>query len=176
MIAAPKPNPAERIESDSGGVSEAEENARFDQIQKDWRNGTAEKHFVDVLDQVFSNPSQEHAAALDAAAADQLRREEHQLLEAAQKKVSELLRPRGMTCMMACRYIGEPEGYKFKVREFGREGSWDIVISLDDAVAQSAGERDGFTQLCNFIARQAMSARRAHYDKVDALVAEIQGE
>ncbi len=173
-IIAPKPNASEQSH-DGNGWSEAELTARHAEVEKDWNNGTAEKHFEDVLDELYSNPSQALNAVLTAAQEDELHREEHRMLEAAQRKVAELLRPRGLTCKMACRYIGEPEGYKFRISELCRPGTWDIVVALDDAVAASATERDGFVKLCLFVASKGIAARRDHYDKVDAMVVEIQG-
>lgn len=170
----PKPNPEEQSHNGQGW-SDAELAVRHAEIQKDWQNGNAEKHFEDVLDELYSSPSQALNAVLTQAQEDELHREEHRMLEAAQKKVSELLRPRLLTCKMACRYIGEPEGYKFRIAEIGRPGTWDIVIPLDDAVANTATEkRDGFVRLCMFVASKGIAARREHYDKVDAMVKQIE--
>jgi hypothetical protein len=170
-IIAPKPDPLELVETDSGGMSEAELVARHAEIQHDWRNGNAERHFVDVLDELHSKPG--GGSGPTEAETDRIIRETNILLEAARNHLIDMLRPRGLTCVLAIRHIFEPEGYLFRVSD-GKSHHWDIIIPYEDAIAASGqDERNGFTKLVHFVADKAIETRDQFFARVNALTTEI---
>ena len=174
---APKVNPAEQVESDNDGMSEAEVEAHHADIQRDMRNGNGAKHFERELDTLLaSSPSQSHEEeTLSTAEQERITREEEELLRELAKHVSVHLRAEQMVCHKAIR-DGMGEGYIVGVTEKGTGRVWEFEVSYDAALAAAGqDERASFTKLVHMVVERAIQERRAHFARVDALTQEIRG-
>lgn len=173
-IIAPKPNPLEQVESDNDGMSEAEVAAKHAEVERDWRNGNAEKHFERELDTLLAtSPSSAGEGGFSAAEAEQVIREEEQLLTELQKHVSVHLRSQQMVCVAAIR-DGMGTGYTIKVQEKGTGRVWEFAVGHDQAyVVMAADERQSFTRLVNMVVEMAIETRRAYFERVAQNVALI---
>lgn len=173
-LIAPKPNPLEQVESDNDGVSEAEVAAKHAEVERDWRNGNAEKHFERELDSILAtSPSSADGEGFSTAEAEKIRREEEELLTELQKHVSVHLRSQQMACVAAQR-DGMGTGYTVKVQEKGTGRVWEFGVGYDQAhVVMATDERRSFTALVNMVVEMALETRRAYFERVAANVALI---
>lgn len=174
-IIAPKPNPLEQVESDNDGVSEAEVQARHADIQRDWRNGNAAKHFERELDSIFSSPSTPDGGGFSTVEQERIEREETYLLQELAKHVSVHLRAQHMECHKAQR-DGTGAGYTIGVREKGTGRVWEFAVSYDMALAAAGqDERAGFEKLVCMVTEMAIAERTKFFSRVAGLTAEIRG-
>lgn len=175
-IVAPKPNPLEQVESDNDGMSEAEVAAKHAEIQKDWRNGNAAKHFERELDSILAtSPSSADGGGEFTGDTEALAREEEELLRALAAQMNEQLRGHYLE-VAAARRDGLGQGYHLIVREKGTGRTWEFDVSYDRALAVAGqDERSAFTNLVGACVTQALETRRAFFARVNANVAIIQG-
>jgi len=174
-IVAPKPNPLEQVESDNDGVSEAEVQARHADVQRDWRNGNAAKHFEPELDALFSSPSRSDGGGFSTAEQARIEREETYLLQELAKHVSVHLRAQHMECFKAQR-DGMGGGYVVGVRERGTGRVWEFAVTYDMALAAAGqDERAGFEKLVSMVTEMAIGERAKFFSRVAGLTAEIRG-
>jgi hypothetical protein len=164
-----KPNPDESREAEGGGQSVAELDAKHKEIWQDIRAGFgARKHFARELDWMTSSPSMSQAGAPTQAEADEVVRQEMQLLECVRSHAAEHLRGQQLTITQAM-LNGEGTGWFFETSD-GMGHRWELQVSYDTAL-QVAGQDESraVAALIDAVVTRAIEARRLFFERVQAV-------